>query len=111
MGFFSHHTLRHLYAVRGDIPMELVEAEVEIETGKTRGDAEALAYGQYGKADALARAGRVEEANALMGPAIDVLIARDSLALSIAYGHLGFVRLQASDYSALAPRSRNQEIR
>ena len=114
MGFFSHHTLRHLYAVRGDIPMELVEAEVEIETGKARGDAEALAYGQYGKADALARAGRVEEANELMAPAVEVLIARDSLALSIAYGHLGFVRLQASDYSgarAALEKSRDRVFR
>ncbi len=114
MGFFSHHTLRHLYAVRGDIPMELVEAEVEIQTGKARGDAEALAYGQYGKADALARAGRVEEANELMTRAVDVLITRDSLALLIAYGHLGFVRLQASDYSgagAALEKSRARTIR
>ena len=72
-GFFSHHMLRHLYAVRGDIPMELVEAEAEIAIGRTRGDAEALAYGQYGKADALARAGRFEEANELMVPAVEVL--------------------------------------
>ena len=69
-GLFSHHTLRHLYAVRGDIPMELAEAELEIETATARGDAEALAYGQYGKADALARAGRVEEAHELMIPAV-----------------------------------------
>ena len=68
MGFFSHHTLRHLYAVRGDIPRELVEAEAEIAIGKERGDAEALAYGQYGKADALARSGRFEEAIELMHP-------------------------------------------
>ena len=62
-GFFTHHTLRHLYAVRGDIPRELAEAEIEIATGRARGDPEALAYGQYGKADALARAGRHEEAH------------------------------------------------
>jgi len=114
MGFFSHHTLRHLYAIRGDIPMELAEAEAEIETGRARGDAEAMAYGQYGKADALARAGRFEEANELMAPAVEMLIARDSLALLIAYGHLGFVRLQASDYSgarAALEKSRDQIIR
>jgi tetratricopeptide (TPR) repeat protein len=114
MGFFSHHTLRHLYAVRGDIPMELVEAEAEIAIGRTRGDAEALAYGQYGKADALARAGRFEEANELMIPAVEVLIARDSLALLIAYGHLGFVRLQSSDYSgarAALEKSRDRIVR
>ncbi len=98
-GFFSHHMLRHLYAVRGDIPMELAEAEAEIATGKARGDAEFLAYGQYGKADALARAGQHEEAYELVVPAVELLVARDSLALLIAYGHLGFVRLQASDYS------------
>ena len=102
-GFFSHHMLRHLYAVRGDIPMELVEAEAEIAIGRTRGDAEASAYGQYGKADALARAGRFDEANELMVPVVEVLVARDSLALLIAYGHLGFVRLQSSDYSGLVP--------
>ena len=113
-GFFCHHILRHLYAVRGDIPMQLAEAETEIETGRARGDAEALAYGQYGKAVALARAGRHEEANELMAPAVDVLIGRDSLALKIAYGHLGFVRLQASDYSgarAALEKSRDRIIR
>lgn len=98
-GFFTHHTLRHLYAVRGDIARELVEAEAELAIGKARGDAEALAYGQYGKADAMARAGRHEEAKDLVGPAVELLVARDSLAVLIAYGHLGFVRLQASDYS------------
>jgi tetratricopeptide (TPR) repeat protein len=98
-GFFSHHTLRHLYAIRGDISKELAEAEAEIATGKARGDAEFLAYGQYGKADALARAGRHVEANELVAPAVELLVARNSLALLIAYGHLGFVRLQASDYS------------
>ena len=113
-GFFSHHMLRHLYAVRGDIPMELVEAEAEIAIGRTRGDAEALAYGQYGKADALARAGRFDEANELMVPVVEVLVARDSLALLIAYGHLGFVRLQSSDYSgarAALEKSRDRIIR
>jgi tetratricopeptide (TPR) repeat protein len=113
-GFFSHHMLRHLYAVRGDIPSELVEAEAEIATGRARNDAEALAYGQYGKADALARAGRHEEANELVTPAVELLIARDSLALLIAYGHLGFVRLQASDYAgarAALERSRDRIIR
>ncbi len=113
-GFFSHHTLRHLYAVRGDIPMELAEAETEIATGKERGDAEFLAYGQYGKAVALARAGRHEEANELVGPAVELLVARDSLALLIAYAHLGFVRLQASDYAgarAALEQSRDRIIR
>ena len=74
IGFFSHHMLRHIYAVRGDIPMELVEAEFEIAYGRARGDAEVLAYGQYGKADALARSGRTEEANELMAPAVELLI-------------------------------------
>jgi serine/threonine protein kinase/tetratricopeptide (TPR) repeat protein len=114
MGFFSHHTLRHLYAVRGDIPMELAEAELEIEIGRTRGDAEALAYGQYGKADALARAGRVEEAIELVGAAVELLIPRNSLALLIAHGHLGFVRLQASDYKGARDaleKSRDRIIR
>ena len=29
-GMFTHHFLRHIYAVRGDIPRELAEAEAEI---------------------------------------------------------------------------------
>ena len=61
-----------------------------------------------------ARAGRVEEANELMVPAVEVLVARDSLALLIAYGHLGFVRLQSSDYSgarAALEKSRDRIIR
>ena len=50
---FSHHFLRHIYAIRGDIPRELTEADVEITLGTDRGDAEALAWGCYGKANAL----------------------------------------------------------
>ena len=67
-GMFSHHFLRHIYAVRGDIPRELAEAETEIAIGTARGDAETLAWGQYGKADALARAGRIDEAQDLADP-------------------------------------------
>ncbi len=112
-GFFSHHTLRHIYAIRGDIPRELAEAEAEIELGRSRGDAEALAYGQYGKADALARAGRHDEARKLVIPAVELLFARDSLALLIAYSHLGFILLQASDYAgarAALEKSRDRII-
>ncbi len=98
-GIFSHHMLRHLYSIRGDIPMELAEAEVEIADAERRGDAEILAYGQYGKAAALARSGRTEEAKELVAPAVQSLIARGSIARLIAYGHLGFIRLQASDYT------------
>ena len=79
-----------------------------------RGDAEALAYGQYGKADALASVGRHEEAKELVASAVEWPLARDSLALLIAYNHLGFVRLQASDYSgarAALEKSRDRIIR
>ena len=97
-GMFSHHVLRHVYAVRGDIPRELAEAESEITTGTQRGDVESLAWGQYGKADALARAGRVDEAQDLADRAVESLIARNSTTLGVAYGTLGYARLQASDY-------------
>ena len=75
-GMFSHHFLRHVYAVRGDIPQELAEAEIEIAIGTARGDVETLAWGHYGKADALARAGRVDEALELAARSVESLTAR-----------------------------------
>ena len=98
-GAFSHHILRHIYTVRGDIPRELVEAEAEITIGTLCGDLDIVAWGQYGKADALARAGRVGEAQGLSARAVESLNAHGSWAVSIAYYVLGFARLQASDYT------------
>ncbi len=98
-GLFSHHVLRHLYAVRGDIPRELVEAEAEITIGTLCGDAEFLAWGQFGKADALARIGRLDEASELANRSLESLTARRATAAGIASAVLGFVRLQASDYT------------
>jgi tetratricopeptide (TPR) repeat protein len=98
-GMFSHHFLRHIYAVRGDISRELAEAETEIAIGAARGDAETLAWGHYGKADALARAGRIDEAGDLAARAVEGLLARRSLTTMIAYGVLGYVRIQSSDYA------------
>ena len=67
-GMFTHHFLRHIYSVRGDIPRELAEAETEIAIGVACDDAETLAWGHYGKAGALARAGRIDEALEFAGP-------------------------------------------
>ena len=100
-GVFSHHILRHIYLVRGDIPRELAEAEREIAIGTDRGDDETLAWGYYGKADALARAGQAREAIPLATRAVELLPMR-STSMAIALGVLGFVRLQASDYARLA---------
>jgi serine/threonine protein kinase/tetratricopeptide (TPR) repeat protein len=99
IGMFSHHFLRHIYAVRGDIPAELTQADAEIAIATASGDAETLAWGQYGKADAFARAGRIDEAQDLATRSVDALIARNSMTLAIAREILGFVRLQASDYT------------
>ncbi len=97
---FSHHFLRHLYAVRGDIPSELAEAEAEIALGTIRGDGEALAWGKFGKASALARAGRTDEALELTRCAVEILLRRKSMAVVIAQGIEGFAHMQASDYAA-----------
>jgi eukaryotic-like serine/threonine-protein kinase len=97
---FSHHFLRHIYAVRGDIAREVTEAEAEIALGTSRGDGEALAWGCYGKANALARAGRIDEAVEQISRAVEILHSRESTAQSVAFQILGFVRLQASDYAA-----------
>ncbi len=97
---FSHHFLRHLYAVRGDIPSELAEAEAEIALGTIRGDGEALAWGKFGKASALARAGRTNEALEHTRCAVEILLRRKSMAVTIAQGTEGFAHMQASDYAA-----------
>ncbi len=95
---WTHHWLRHSHMVRGDIGKELIEAEAEILLGTTRGDDEVLAWGLYGKADALARLGRTDEAQALVSRAIELLRGRESLTVVVAGQVAGFVRLQASDY-------------
>ena len=95
---WTHHWLRHSHTVRGDIGKELVEAEAEILLGTMRGDHEALAWGLYGKADALARSGRTDEALVLVSKALDLLRPRGSLTVTVAGQVAGFVRLQASDY-------------
>jgi eukaryotic-like serine/threonine-protein kinase len=97
---FSHHFLRHLYAVRGDIPSELAEAEAEIALGTIRGDDEALAWGMFGKASALARAGRTDEARELAERALEILRRKKSLAIAVALVVMGFVQMQASDYAS-----------
>jgi tetratricopeptide (TPR) repeat protein len=98
-GMFSHHVLRHIYSIRGDIPRTLAEAETEIAIAQLRGDADTLSWGQYGKADALARAGRVQEALEFAKIAVDSAIARNSMTVAVAQSVLGYARLQASDYS------------
>ncbi len=97
-GVFAHHFLRHVYGIRGDIPREMTEAETEISLATASGDAESLAWGRYGKANALARAGRVDEARSFADLAVESLAARNSTTTAIAHQILGFVRLQASDY-------------
>jgi eukaryotic-like serine/threonine-protein kinase len=97
---FTHHFLRHLYAVRGDIPSELAEAEAEIALGTLRGDDEALAWGIFGKASALARAGRTDEALEFARRAVEILHRRKSLVVALAHGIVGFALMQASDYAA-----------
>ena len=95
---WTHHWLRHSHAVRGDIGKELIEAEAEILLGATRGDDEILSWGLYGKADALARLGRTDEALVLVSRALELQRTRGSLTVIVAGQVAGFVRLQASDY-------------
>jgi tetratricopeptide (TPR) repeat protein len=98
-GNFTHHMLRHLHSVRGNISGELAESEFELATGTASGDMEFFSYGLYGKAGALARAGRTEEALPLVDRSVEILLGLGSAALAIAYGAQGYVRLQASDYA------------
>ena len=98
-GLFTHHFLRHLYSVRGDIPRELAQAETEIAIGTERGDMEAFRVGPLWEGG---RTGagrlRVDEAAELATRAIRSVITRGSITEILAEGTLGFVRLQASDY-------------
>ena len=98
-GNFTHHLLRHIHSIRGNIGGELAESEFEIAIGTSSGDMEILAWGLYGKAGALARAGHFAEADVLVARAIEIVHERDSKSLLIAYGAQGYVRLQASDYA------------
>ncbi len=97
---FSHHCLRHLYGVRGNIPLEIAEAEAEFALGTARGDEEVLAWGTFGKANALARSGQTDLALELAQRSVNILRQRKSMAEAVGHGVLGFARIQASDYAA-----------
>ncbi len=99
-GNYTHHFLRHIHGVRCDIPREIAEAEAEIAYGELRGDGEILAWGYYGKANALARAGRTDEALGLAVRSVELLRPRSSLTEALAHQVLGIVRLLASEYAA-----------
>jgi len=94
-GVFSHHILRHIYAVGGDIPREPAEAEAEIAIAMARGHMETLAWGHYGKADALARAGRIREAQDFSARAVESTNSRNAITLAVAYGVLGKTKAAA----------------
>ena len=96
---FAHHWLRHIAGVRGDIPGEIAQAEAEVRLATERGNDEALAWGLYGKANALARAGHTEEALELATEALEIVRRQQSLTQLVAGLVLGFVRIQASDYA------------
>ena len=113
-GMFSHHTLRHIHSVRGDIRSELAEAEQEIALGTARGDRVTLSWGLYGKADGLARAGNFAEAENLAARSVEELTSLKSNTAGLGLGVLGFVRLQASDYAGAREaleRSRSRLVR
>jgi tetratricopeptide (TPR) repeat protein len=95
---FAHHHLRHIHGVRGDTARELAEADYEIGVGTASGNWEPLAWGHYGKANALARAGKLEQAQELAASAVTLTRANGSWVLTVASAVQGFVRLQASDY-------------
>ena len=97
---FTHHLLRHLYAVRGNIALEIAEGDAEIALGKSRGDEEALAWGTFGKANALARSGQTDEALDLARHAVEILHPRKSMAEAVARTVMGFAHIQASDYAS-----------
>lgn len=114
LGIFSHHTLRHLYSIRGDIPSALAEAEKSIAIATSRGNREILSWGRYDKADVLARAGRLAEAKEYADLSVAELSSLRSIVQGIALGVLGYARLQASDYAGAREaleRSRSRLIR
>ena len=99
---FAHHWLRHIASVRGDIPGEIAEAEAEVRLGTERGNDEALAWGFYGKANALARAAVPWRLGA-SDKGIELTREKGSLTCMVASLVLGFVRVQASDYGGHVP--------
>ncbi len=112
---FAHHILRHIHGIRADGASELIEADWELATGRARGDQETIAWGQYGKANVLARIGRFEEAVELASTAVASLLARESWnTVGIGGIVLSFARLQASDYAGArdaAEQARSSSLR
>lgn len=98
---FFYHNLRHLYAIWGAQEKEMQSAQVEIQIGETVKDPEGECWGAYGMANALARAGRLEEAREFMQRAKRIIAGKTNIiAVPTALQTEGFLFLQSGEYEA-----------
>jgi eukaryotic-like serine/threonine-protein kinase len=96
---FFYHNLRHLYAIWGDKEEEMLSAQVEIQIGETVKDPEGECWGAFGMANALARAGRLEEAREYMERAKRIIAGKTNIiVVPTALQTEGFLLLQSGDY-------------
>ncbi|MBL8808777.1 MAG: protein kinase [Planctomycetaceae bacterium] len=93
------HFVRHHCEFYGDAKRELKYADEELRMAELSGDWEKLTWAHYGRASALARAGRLQESRyemdqsfALVGNHISII------SRPVAFVTDAFVRLQASEY-------------
>ncbi|MCA9068545.1 MAG: protein kinase, partial [Planctomycetaceae bacterium] len=94
------HMLRHVYSAMGRSEKALATAQAEYQSAQADRDPDGMCWGLYGMADAYARMGEVNEAQARMADSLKHIEGRECyLTESIAYNHAGFVYLQSSDYA------------
>lgn len=98
---YFYHNLRHTYAVLGQGQEEMECARVEIEIGEAVHDPDGNCWGSYGLANALARMGRLGEAQAAMDRATQCLLdTTNIIVVPTALQTNGFVQIQSSNYAA-----------
>ena len=106
-GMFSHHTLRHIHSVRGDIRSELAKAKQEIALGTARGDDVARFRGDCTARPMAWHGPGISRRPRICRPlGVEELTSLKSNTAGLGLGVLGFVRLQASDYAGRAEGAR-----
>jgi serine/threonine protein kinase/tetratricopeptide (TPR) repeat protein len=96
-----YHNLRHLYSLTGNTAQEVACAKIELEIGERVADSEGTCWGEYGLANALARTGKLAEAQDHMQRALDAMADKTNIIVQPTMLHTcGFVHLQNGDYPA-----------
>lgn len=95
----SFHMLWHLYSATGDSREIFKYAQSEFETAVSMKHKSYIAYSKYGRAEALAKQGKLVEAKALADAALEILVPENDGFICIGRLQKAKVLIQAGDYA------------